>query len=745
MKRILGAESVSQIGKQVTLAGWASNIRDHGGLIFIDMRDWSGITQLVINPEKKAAFKVAEKIGQEFVIKATGTVRERSKDQINPNIPTGTIEIEVEELEIVNKSKPLPFPLDDDGRDIDENLRLTYRYIDIRRKRLKEHMQNRHKLILYTRNWFSEHDFTEIQTPLLTVSSPEGARDFLVPSRLYPGTFYALPQAPQQYKQLLMVGGVNKYFQIAPCFRDEDPRADRHSGAFYQIDVEMSFIEEPEELFEQVEPFFKEAAEALSDKKIQQYPFPRITHSDAMSFYGTDKPDLRFGMKLTEITEEFKSSAMEIFKKAEYVTGVLVDQEFSRKETDEWIEKAKQQGAKGMIAIDLEDGKLAGSFAKHFDEKTQEALVGKFKTNEYEIKGKQTLFAFSDEKVKAQKLAGWLRVEMGKLLNLRDPKVLAYAWVIDFPMYEWDEKENKWDFGHNPFSMPKGGLEALKSKKPEEIFAQQYDMVCNGYEAASGSIRNHHPETLIEAFKVTGYTEEETRKKFGHMISAFEYGAPPHGGFAPGIDRMMMILFDEENIREIYAFPMTNARELMMDAPREVDQRDIDILGIELKDKGRQVFGQIKSMLDEASVNYEVVEHEEVRTSEQAAAIRGESLSNGAKALVLKSRDYPHKYIMTVVPADRKVDLKKVSKLLDEEFFVAPEQEVEQWTGIKVGGVPPFGRLIGMADVYFDKAFWEKDQIAFNAGLRTHSVHMPAKDLIKLAEPNKKIVETISE
>jgi aspartyl-tRNA synthetase len=584
MERVLVNRCKELSGKEVLISGWASRIRDHGSIIFIDLRDWSGKVQVVIDEKEKESFEVAKKVGMEYVLEIVGTVRQRDASLINENIDTGKIEVVAKELRVLNESKVVPIPVEDEGLDIDETVRLKYRYLDIRRKRVRDLIEFRHSLALFTRNWFSEYGFVEVQTPLLTVSSPEGARDYLVPSRIHRGKFYALPQAPQQYKQLLMVGGLDKYFQIAPCFRDEDPRADRHSGDFYQIDVECSFVTQ-ESFFNMVELYFKDVVEKLTEKKVKEFPIPRIPYLEAMNKYGSDKPDLRYDMFLTDLTEEFNNSDMDIFKNSQCVKGILVDKEMSRGELDNLTEEIKKEGAKGLAWFTVDNGVMGGSIVKFFNEETQKNILSKYVSNGYSVQGKQTILAISDEPIKASKLCGLLRSKMGDVLKLKDPSVLAYAWIVDFPMFEWDETNQKWDFGHNPFSMPQGGLEALTSKDPSEIYAYQYDLACNGYELASGSIRNHQPETFIEAFKITGYTEQETRSEFGHMISAFEYGAPPHGGFATGFDRLMMLLTGETNIREMYAFPKSNGMELMTGAPREVDKKDLDILGLELKKK----------------------------------------------------------------------------------------------------------------------------------------------------------------
>jgi aspartyl-tRNA synthetase len=583
MERTYIKDSIEKIGKIVRLNGWASKIRDHGSLVFIDLRDWTGIVQLVINKEQNdKLFNTAKSIGMEYVLEIEGIVKEREDSLKNKNISSGNIEVEVKSLNVLNESLPSPFPLDNDGKKINENVRLKYRYIDIRRKKVRDLIENRHKLLAFTRNWFASRDFIEVQTPLLTVSSPEGARDYLVPSRIHKGKFYALPQAPQQYKQLLMVGGLDKYFQIAPCVRDEDPRADRHSGFFYQIDVECSFVNQ-EEFLDSVEPFFIDVVEKLTGKKLKHNKFPRISYEEAMNKYGTDKPDIRYDMFLTDLTEECKASDMKIFENVESVKAIFVEKTFSRKEIDEKEKEIRLQGAKGLSWFAVKDKVLEGPLVKFFNNNLQKDILKKLEENGYDIEKEGMIFIVGDEYKKACSLAGWLRSRMGDILELKDKNILGFSWIIDFPMFEWDEKNDKWDFGHNPFSMPRGGLDVLKNEDPAKIMSQQYDLACNGYELASGSIRNYHPETFIEAFKIVGYSEEETRSKFGHMISAFEYGAPPHGGFAPGFDRLMMLLFDEENIREVYAFPKTNAQELMTGAPREVDQKDLDILGIEIK------------------------------------------------------------------------------------------------------------------------------------------------------------------
>jgi aspartyl-tRNA synthetase len=582
IKRLLALDAAQKVGEKVKVCGWAQTVRDHGGLIFIDLRDWSGVVQVVVDEKDKEIFDVAKGIGSEYVLGVEGDVVERQKDLKNEKIPTGMVEIKASKVEILNESKTPPFPLSEDGREIDEFIRMKYRFVDMRRKRVRDLIERRHKLLNFVTEWFSKNNFVQVQTPLLTVSSPEGARDFVVPSRLYPGKFYALPQAPQQYKQLLMVGGLHRYFQIAPCLRDEDPRTDRHYGTFYQVDAELSFVEQ-DDVFESVEPFFKEVIEELTDKKIKQYPIPKISYKDILETYGSDKADLRFEMKLADLTVPFKNSSMDIFKNVEAVKGILVDREFTRKEIDNWTDAMKKQGANGLAWFKVSNGSFDGPLVKYFNKNDLKKIKKSLQEKGYDFKGEQMLFAVAGVRKEANEQMGWLRSKMGDLLGLKDENMVAFAWVVDFDMFEWDEKKKGWDFMHNPFSMPLGGLEALKKEDPGDIRAQQYDFIGNGYELLSGSIRNHHPETFIEAFKVCGYTEAETREKFGHMISAFEYGAPPHGGYALGLDRFAMVLFDESNIREVYAFPMSGGQEIMTGSPRPIDKEVLDELGLKLK------------------------------------------------------------------------------------------------------------------------------------------------------------------
>ena len=587
--RILANELKNHLGKQVTVEGWVNSRRDHGGLIFIDLRDHTGIIQLVVTPETKDSFKLAESVRDEFVLQATGKMRERAKDLINPNIPTGTIELVVDELTLLNKSEPLPVNTHDDGEKSSEELRLKYRYLDLRRPSMQNILKRRSEFYRFIRNYMYDHNFTEITTPILANSSPEGARDFLVPSRLHPGKFYALPQAPQQFKQLLMVGGVNKYFQIAPCFRDEDPRADRLYGDFYQLDMEMSFVDDGEIVRQEIEPLFIELATKFSNKKlvINSKPakkflkkneiIPRLPFDFAMETYGVDKPDLRYGMELIELTEVFKDTDFKVFKQP-CVKAIKVENgaSLTRREIDEFTEEARKLGAGGLAYILYTDEGAKSPILKFMSESEIEGvkkLTG--------AKKGDAVFFGADERAKVNKVLGQLRISFANHFNLKNPNEVAYAWIIDFPFYEWDDRNNKLDFGHNPFSMPIGGLKALEEAKTDNdklnLKADQYDMVMNGFEVCSGAVRNYNPEIMYKVFNILGYNNEYVESRFGGMLNAFKFGAPPHAGCAPGLDRIFMVLENQDNIRDIVAFPKNgNGVDLMMDSPSVVDQQQLD-------------------------------------------------------------------------------------------------------------------------------------------------------------------------
>ena len=593
--RNLANELHNFLGKQVTVEGWVNSRRDHGGLIFIDLRDHTGIIQLVVTPDTKDSFKLAESVRDEYVLKATGKMRERAPELVNPNIPTGTIELVVDELTLLNKSEPLPVNTHDDGEKSSEEMRLKYRYLDLRRPSMQNILKRRSEFYRFIREFMYNHDFTEITTPILANSSPEGARDFLVPSRLHPGMFYALPQAPQQFKQLLMVGGVNKYFQIAPCFRDEDPRADRLYGDFYQLDMEMAFVEDGETVREAIEPLFIKLATEFGNKKLvmksepakqfipKNSKVPRMPYDFSMDTYGVDKPDLRYGMELIDLTSVFKDTDFKVFKqpsvKALCVKGGA---SLTRREIDEFTEKARKLGAGGLAYILYTEEGAKSPILKFMSDKEIKEVekITDAKTGD-------AVFFGADERDKVNKVLGQLRIEFADHFNLKNPEEVAYTWVVDFPFYEWDDKLRKLDFGHNPFSMPKGGLKALIEAKTDEdklaIKADQYDMVMNGYEVCSGAVRNYNPEIMFKVFNVLGYNNEYVESRFSGMLNAFKFGAPPHAGCAPGLDRIFMVLESVDNIRDIVAFPKNGSGvDLMMDSPSPIDKSQLDELDLAL-------------------------------------------------------------------------------------------------------------------------------------------------------------------
>lgn len=571
--RILSGELKTKLNQTVTVAGWVNSRRDHGGLIFIDLRDHQGIIQLVITPENNQAFTLAESLRDEFVISATGLIRERAADLKNPNIETGDIELVVESIELLNRSDTPPVNTHDDGPESSEELRLKYRYLDLRRPSMQKTLKRRAKFYSYLRNYMDQHDFIEVTTPILANSSPEGARDFLVPSRLKPGLFYALPQAPQQFKQLLMVGGLPRYYQIAPCFRDEDPRADRLYGDFYQLDCEMSFVDKGETVRQTVEPLIKSLVTDFAGKKLFSEEIPRISYQESMEKYGVDKPDLRYGMEMIELTEILKDTSFKVFQ-SPCVKAICVENgaSLTRSQIDQFTEKARKLGASGLAYIMYENGTEKSPIAKFLQ--PEELAKIKEATG---AKDGDAVFFCSDDRAKVNKILGQLRIAFADHFNLKDDSIVALCWIVDFPFYEWNDGERKIDFGHNPFSMPKGGLASLETAETDEeklaIVADQYDMVMNGYEICSGAVRNHNPEIMYKVFNILGYGHEYVEKRFGGMLNAFKFGAPPHAGCAFGIERIFMVLNDTKNIRDIVAFPKNGSGiDLMMSSPSFVDE-----------------------------------------------------------------------------------------------------------------------------------------------------------------------------
>ena len=589
--RILAAETSKKVGENITVAGWVHSRRDHGGLIFIDLRDHTGLVQLVINPDKKDAFSLAESLRDEFVVRACGVVAERGEGLKNPNITSGNVEIVVDNLEILNRAETLPIQPFAEDNQAGEELRFKYRYLDLRRPKMQNMLKKRAEMYRRIHEYMDDRDFIEIQTPILANSSPEGARDFLIPSRLQEGKFYALPQAPQQFKQLLMVGGVPRYYQLAACFRDEDPRADRLYGEFYQLDLEMSFAENGEEVRTEVEPLMKQLATDFAGKKLLDLSdlavgdgssIPRISYRDAMETYGSDKPDLRFGMELIELTDVFSETEFGVFKNAECIKAICVKNgaSLSRKQIDNFTNIAKSEGAGGLAYITYQDGEAKSPIAKFLSEKELADIQQKTGA----VDGDAVFFG-ADSRSVVNAVLGRLRNEFASHFNLKDPSVVAFAWIIDFPFYEWDDRSKKLDFGHNPFSMPKGGLQALESAETDaeklSIVADQFDMVMNGYEICSGGVRNHNPAVLYKVFGLLGFSEAYVEEKFGAMLGAFKYGAPPHAGCAFGVDRILMELTDEQNVRETLAFPKNGSGvDVMMNSPSIVDPAQLRELGL---------------------------------------------------------------------------------------------------------------------------------------------------------------------
>jgi aspartyl-tRNA synthetase len=554
------------VGETVRLSGWIHRRRDHGQLVFLDLRDHFGITQCVVDIEDET-FKAVEKVRVESVVTITGRLVRRDDETINPRLPTGEVELRIDSFEVQSSAEVLPLQVNAD-EDSGEEVRLRYRFLDLRRERLHNNIVLRSNVISSIRRRMVERGFTEFQTPILTASSPEGARDFLVPSRLHPGKFYALPQAPQQFKQLVMMSGFDRYFQIAPCFRDEDSRADRSPGEFYQLDLEMSFVEQ-EDVFTEIEPVLSGVFEEFTDWAVP-HPFPRIPFAEAMLKYGSDKPDLRNPLEICDVSDVFEGSDFAIFAKTVASGGVVRavpgPKCGSRAICDRLNSWAQGEGAPGMGYIILGDGGGRGPIASRISDEALATLKQRTGMDD----GDAIFFAAGKDN-EAARLAGQARIKLGNDLDICEKGVYRFCWVVDFPMYERDETTGKIEFSHNPFSMPQGGMEALETMDPLDILAYQYDIVCNGTELSSGAIRNHLPEVMLKAFEIAGYTAEEVEARFSGMLNAFRYGAPPHGGFAPGIDRIVMLIADEPNIREVILFPMNQrAEDLMMGAPSEV-------------------------------------------------------------------------------------------------------------------------------------------------------------------------------
>ena len=584
----------SDAGANISISGWIHRKRDHGNLLFVDLRDHYGVTQCVVDKNNEKLLTTIDSLRSESVIKISGKVVERDDETINLSLETGKIEVSIEELQILSISEELPMPVFGD-QDYPEEIRLKYRFLDIRREELHKNLILRSSVIADIREQMTALGFLEMQTPILTASSPEGARDYLVPSRLHPGKFYALPQAPQQFKQLIIAGGFDKYFQIAPCFRDEDARADRSPGEFYQLDMEMSFVEQ-EDVFNAIEPVLYSIFKKFSECQVSATPFQRITYKESMQRYGTDKPDLRNPIELCDLTAEFNLDEVEFdaFKKVisngGKVIGIPAPDSAKRPRSffdslNDWARKEMNAPGLGYITLEEENGKLKGKgpIAKFIPGNVIEKICKKGKIKQ----GDSIFFSCAEEKA-AFELASFARNRIAEELDIIEKEIFKFCWIIDFPMYEINKDSGKIDFSHNPFSMPQGGLESLNNKDPLEILGYQYDIVCNGIELSSGAIRNHLPDVMFKAFEIAGHSKDYVMEKFGGMVNAFKYGVPPHGGIAPGIDRIVMLLAEEKNIREVILFPMNQqAQDLMMNAPTNVPEsnlKDLNILTVEPKE-----------------------------------------------------------------------------------------------------------------------------------------------------------------
>ena len=578
MERTLTVKTPRLVGQEIKVAGWVNTRRDHGGVIFVDLRDHTGLIQVVFNPNHDDIFHLAEGLRDEYCIAVTGTVRERGAGLENPHLATGQIELVASRLEVLNRSDPIPVATRDEGQRSSEEMRLRYRYLDLRRPSMQQMIARRDQFNRIIRRYMAEHDFIEVTTPILANSSPEGARDFLVPSRLHLGDYYALPQAPQQFKQLLMVGGVPRYYQIAACFRDEDPRADRLYGEFYQLDCEMSFVDDGEIVRSTLEPLIIQLAKEFGRKKlVSTYtsgsdPIPRLTYHEAMERYGTDKPDLRYHLELVELTDALSETGFGVFKQAECIKAICVKggASFTRKQIDNFTELAKAEGAGGLAYLTYEESGIKSPIAKFLSKSELDEITRRTEATAGDI----VLFG-ADRRALVNKVLGKLRVALADFQELKHDDEVALCWVTDFPFYEYDEANARVDFGHNPFSMPKGGIVTLEQATTDEqklaITADQYDMVMNGYEICSGAVRNHNPDIMYKVFEILGYDHAYVEQKFGALLNAFRYGAPPHAGCAYGLDRIFMVMENTDNIRDIVAFPKNGSgADLMMGSPSQV-------------------------------------------------------------------------------------------------------------------------------------------------------------------------------
>lgn len=730
-----GEITAKDTNKKVILAGWCSTSRDHGGVIFIDLRDRYGLTQIVFDPSNDIeSHKVAENLRREDVISVEGIVRKRPKGMENTRMETGEIEVLINKVVNVNKAQTPPIEIDD-RVEASEETRLKYRFIDLRRPKMQKQLIFRHQLAIAIREYLDGQGFIEIETPMLIKTTPEGARDYLVPSRIHPGKFYSLPQSPQIYKQILMIAGFDKYYQLARCLRDEDLRADRQPE-HTQLDLEMSFAD-ADDIFHLTEGLMRHVFRKLLNKDVK-IPFKRLSYHDALEKYCTDKPDIRFGMECCTVTEIVKGSEFKVFLDVIKKNGIVkvlnakgCGETLSRNQIDELIEFAKENGAQGLAWMKVAKDGLESNIAKFFPEKLQKQIMEKANAKQ----GDLLLFAADNSKIVNDVLSK-IRINLAGSLGLIKPDDFDFCFVTNFPMFEWSEDEQKWDFGHNPFTMPKEECWKYLETDPEKVVSCQYDFVMNGSELFSGSVRNNIPELQERAFKVTGMSKNEINEKFGFLLEAYKYGAPSHAGFGLGFDRLAGLMQGIHDIREVIAFPKNKSAENPMDgSPNEASEKQLQELHIKLdfvKETVNVVFGKIRDALNKEKIEYEVLEHKPVFTSKEAAEARGTELKQGTKALICKTEEG---FIQAVISGAKELDLEKLQKLtLYKKIELANAKEVRQVTGCNIGSVPPLGNLFGLK-VYFDKSVVENDIVAFNAGQHTKSIKMKSKDLVRIVNP----------
>lgn len=723
-----GELDTKDIKKKITLCGWCHSRRDHGGVIFFDLRDRYGLTQIVFNPDMKS-FKEADSLRREDVIKVTGTVRSRPEGMTNPNLKTGKIEVLIEDLEILNKSATPPLEIED-RIEANEDLRLKYRYLDLRRPIMQKYLIFRYNVISSGRDFFKKNNFIELETPMMVKSTPEGARDYIVPSRVSPGKFYALPQSPQLYKQILMIAGFDRYFQVARCLRDEDLRADRQPE-HTQFDFEMSFITS-DDIRDFVEKLFKHIFKECMGTKLEKFPI--FSYKEAMDRYGTDKPDIRFDLELTDVTDIVVKSDFGVFKDIQKNGGIIKcinpEKDIARKEIDKYIAFCQENGAKGMAWMRVTDKGLESNIAKYFAENVQKELIKKTKA-----KPGSVLMFIADKPKICNDILARLRKKLADDLKLYNPKEFKFCWVKDFPLFAYNEEEERWEPEHHMFSMPKQEFIKDFEQRPGEVIGDLWDIVLNGTELGSGSIRVNVPKIQERIMNFIGISKEEANEKFGFLLEAYKYGGPPHGGMGLGLDRIITLMLGLEDIREVIAFPKNKAAECPMDnSPSEVDAMQLKELHIktEVIKKKNIVLEEIKNSFLKEKKEFELLEHPAVFTAEEAASARQVDLKQIAKSLILRANK---NFIMAVIPGNKELDNEKLRKLLKVKFInLATSDAIKKLTGLGLGSIPPFGNLFHI-DTIVDEALTKEEFIVFNAASSTTSIKSHAKSYIDLLRP----------